>query len=331
MDLKAEGGPDLIRRLAADSDVLIENFRPGVMPKFGLGAGDLESINPRLVYCSVTGWGQRGPWAERRAYAPLAHAEVGTIELAARRRGRARPEADVNQHADVYAAFTATNAVLAALFQRSATGCGQHLDVCLGDAAVYANEWAATEMQPPVETFGPFDSWHHYTYRLGDGSYVALLGNPADLFERWVEILADTATLDSLRSDPRFASRDARAAHMSEVVAALDTITRRFEDVAAFERALDDPYALWAPVRSVEDLANTDWARDRQLFTQVSPSISVPTAAWQSDSAAIGVSTHVGKLGQDNDRVLSDWGLGRDEIDGLETRGVIRRPPTESR
>ena len=126
------------------------------------------------------------------------HARAG-----ARRRGGRRPESEVNQHADVYTALLAANAVLAALLQREATGCGQHLDVALGQAAVYANEWAAVDLQPPAEEFAGFDSWNHYSYRLGDGSYVALLGSPVSSFERWVHQLGGD---EGLLTDPRFAT-----------------------------------------------------------------------------------------------------------------------------
>ena len=148
IDLKAPGAPDLVRQLAAVCDVFVENFRPGVLARYGLDADRLLTINPRLVYCSLTGWGQDGPWRDRRAYAPLMHAETGMVEMAARVRGR-RPESEVNQHGDVYPGILAANAVLAALLQRERTGRGQHLDVAMAQAMVYANEWSAVNMQPP--------------------------------------------------------------------------------------------------------------------------------------------------------------------------------------
>ena len=136
IDLKAPGAPALLARLAESVDVLLENFRPGVMARHGLDADTLLAANPRLVYCSVTGWGQDGPWMNRRAYAPLVHADAGGVDFAARVRGR-RPEQEVNQHGDVYTAMLASNAILAGLLQRVATGRGQHLDVAMGQAALY--------------------------------------------------------------------------------------------------------------------------------------------------------------------------------------------------
>jgi CoA:oxalate CoA-transferase len=165
VDLKAEGAPQLLARLTRDADVLLENFRPGVLARFGLDAPTVLAASPQLIYCSVTGWGQHGPWADRRAYAPLIHADTGALELAARHRRR-RPEQEVNQHADVYSALMATSAILSALLQRATTGVGQHLDIAMGQVAVYVNEWAAVSLQEPVNVFGGFDTWNHFTYRL---------------------------------------------------------------------------------------------------------------------------------------------------------------------
>jgi len=131
LDLRHSGAAPLVARLAERCDVFIENFRPGVLDKRGLGANELRGRNPQLIYCSISGWGQDGPWAQRRAYAPLIHAETGLLDLSARLRRRA-PEQEVHVHADLNTGFFALSAILAALYQRSITGVGQHLDVAIG-------------------------------------------------------------------------------------------------------------------------------------------------------------------------------------------------------
>src|SRR5919108_2735770 len=224
VDLKAPGAPEAVARMATRCDVFLENFRPGVLARYGLDADSLMAANTSLVYCSITGWGQDGPWADRRSYAPLVHADVGTMELAGRRRQR-RPEQEINQHADVHSATLATSAVLAALLQRVATGTGQRLDVALGQSAFYANEWAGVELQPPADEFGRFDTWNHFTYRLGDGSYVALIGNPVELFPVWAKNLGAP---DEVLADERFASAGARRRHAGGPVAAPDAVPSAF-------------------------------------------------------------------------------------------------------
>jgi crotonobetainyl-CoA:carnitine CoA-transferase CaiB-like acyl-CoA transferase len=318
LDLKAPGGSEVIARLAGASDVLLENFRPGVLARYHLDAATLRAANPRLIYCSVTGWGQDGPWVNRRAYAPLVHAEVGMLEMGGRVRGR-RPEQEVNQHGDVYPALMATNAVLAALVQRATTGVGQHLDVAMGQALVYVNEWAAVGLQRHRGDHGTFSTWTHWNYRVGDGSYIALVGNPVRLFPAWVRCLGgDPALLD----DPRFVTEESRAEHLDEVVAAIDSMTSGYPNAASIEAVLD-PSMLAGPVRSVADLAESDWARHRGLTVEVAPGLPVPAAPWQSDGSSVGVGGEVASLGAHNREVLTEIGYGPSEIDALVAAGVL--------
>ena len=300
--------------------MLLENFRPGVLERFGLDAPRLLAANPRLVYCSITGWGQDGPWRDRRAYAPLVHADIGTLELAARLRGR-RPEPEVHQHGDVYTAVLASNAVLAALVQRGVTGAGQHLDVAMGQAALYVNEWAAVGLQPPEQDWGGFDTWNHHAYPLGDGTFVTLVGNPVRLFPLWVRSLGgDPAVLD----EPRFATAEARAQHTAEMVEVMDSLTRRHADFAALETALGDPWFLAAQLRSVGELAETEWAAHRGLTVEVRPGLPVPAAPWRSDGATIGAAPAVADRGADNHDVLVELGLDDAAIAALADTGVLR-------
>ena len=323
IDLKAPDGATLLARLAARADVLIENFRPGVLGRYDLDAPALLDANPELVYCSVTGWGQHGPWRHRRAYAPMVHSEAGTLELAARHRRR-RPEHDVNQHADVYAAVMATNAVMAALLERARTGRGQHVDLAMAQVTTYVNEWAAVNLQDPVDDYFGFDSWNHFTYRLGDGSYVALLGDPVQLFPVWAAQLGAT---EDMREDPRFATPEARAEHREELIDALDELTSAFPDFDAVEAALD-PRMLAAQVRSVAELADTQWASERDLLAEVAPGLRVPTAPWQTSGGRVGVRPVVAHQGADNAAVLEEAGFSDQEIGALVAAGALYEEAT---
>jgi CoA:oxalate CoA-transferase len=318
IDLKTEEGPALVARLAADADVLIENFRPGVMARHGLDATSLRRRGPRLIYCSVTGWGQEGPWKHRRAYAPLVHAEVGSMDWAARHRQR-RPEYDANQHADVYTAVLATSAVLAALLERSRSGEGQHIDLAMGQAALYVNEWAAVNLQDPTDEFGGFDTWNHFTYVLGDGSYVALVGNPVDLFPVWFPRLGGS---EGVLTEPRFSTREARAKHVGEVVAAIEELTAQFDNFAALEAVLDE-WMLAAHVRSASDLAATEWSHGRRLTVEVAPGLSIPAAPWATSGGEVVAKARVAHLGADNLEILRSVGLSVADIGRLQEARVI--------
>ncbi|MDA8047304.1 MAG: CaiB/BaiF CoA-transferase family protein [Actinomycetota bacterium] len=318
LDLEAEGAPEVVARLATRADVLIENFRPGVMARFGLDASVLCAVNPRLVYCSITGWGQDGPWAGRKGAAPTIHAEAGATATAAAHRGRPY-EHEVQQHADVYSALLASNAVTAALLERAATGRGQHLDLAMAQAAVYVNDWAAVSMHGPTDRFGGFDTWNYHFYPLGDGSHVTILGPLEMTFEAWARALGG----EELLRDPRFATPAARSGRVDELVEALGTLTVGFADLAALERALG-PGPMVAQVRSLPELAATEWARHRGLMREVSPGNPVPAAPWRSDTSEVGAAPLVRSMGADNRAVLSEAGFSASEVDELYRLGALR-------
>ena len=129
LDLHRPEAVDICTRLAARADVVIENSRPGVMERHGLGYAALAAVNPRLVYGSISGYGQTGPWSDRRAYAVVVHAEAGLLDAGARWRrvagdDDAQPVQDAMSHADVYAGLSCSSAVLAALFAVNAADMG---------------------------------------------------------------------------------------------------------------------------------------------------------------------------------------------------------------
>jgi CoA:oxalate CoA-transferase len=190
----------------------------------------------------------------------------------------------------------------------------------MGQASVYVNEWAATGLQPPVDDYGNFDAWNHFTFPLGDGSYVALLGNPVDLFPMWVGCLSGD---QDLLTDPRFADREARAVHVAEMVSEVEALTRRFADFPALEAVLG-PWMLAAPVRAVAELARTEWATYRGLTAEVMPGLPVPVAAWQASASRIGMRPAISALGADSRSVLAGAGYSSDDIDALHTSGVLR-------
>jgi crotonobetainyl-CoA:carnitine CoA-transferase CaiB-like acyl-CoA transferase len=306
VDLTSPDGPDLVARLAGRADVLLENFRPGVLDRFGLGPEQLLARFPRLVYCSITGWGHGNSWSSRRSYAPLVHAQVGLLELDGRLRG-VEPRQEVHLHGDLYPGVLATSAVLAALFERERSGAGQHLDVSMAGALTYVNEWAAVEL---LGYDGPraFDIWTHPVAQLGDGSLAALVGNPATSFATWIGALdGDAALLD----DPRFSSRAAIEANVDAAVGVLRDLVGRIEHFEQLEEAIASTPLLVAEVRSVRDLAATGWAGEVGLFAEIEPGLGVPRAPWRASGSAVGVAGSAPRPGADAGAVLADW-LGGD-------------------
>lgn len=168
LDLKSEDGKEAVRRLAATADILVENFRSGVMRRLRLDYDSLRPVNERLIYCSISGYGQSGPSAELPAYAPVIHAASGyDMAHLAYQPGRIRPDYCGIYHADVITGTYGFGAIASALYQRTVTGQGQHIDVSMLESMLTLT---LTELQsaqfavkpPPRPMFGPTETANGY-------------------------------------------------------------------------------------------------------------------------------------------------------------------------
>jgi CoA:oxalate CoA-transferase len=308
IDLRTPRGNDLVQELAATSDVVLENFRPGVLEKFGLDAETLLARQPTLVYCSINGWGFANSWSQRRAYAAMVQAEVGRVELDARLRN-APPEQSPHVDGDITPGLLATSAVLAALYQRERTGRGQHLDVSMAEVLVYTDEWTSTELAGYGGPRIP-DTWNYPIFRLADGTDAAFMGDP---HRRLLEIAA--AFTDA---------PIAPTASREETLEVLGRLCANVPDFASLEARLDPFGFLVGEVRTVRQLADTAWAREREVFVEVEPGARVTATPFRSDASAIGVRGPAPRLGEHTRAVLSErLHLSDDALDALEAEGVI--------
>ena len=168
LDLKSDDGKETVRRLAATADILVENFRPGVMQRLRLDYDSLRQVNPKLIYCSISGYGQSGPSAELPAYAPVIHAASGyDMAHLAYQPGRNRPDYCGIYHADVVTGTYGFGAIASALYQRTVTGLGQHVDVSMLESMLSLTVIELQSSQfavkpPPRPMFGPTETANGY-------------------------------------------------------------------------------------------------------------------------------------------------------------------------
>ena len=327
LDLKQPRAVELLRTMAQRSDVVLENFRPGVMDRMGLGYGELSAGNQRLVYASITGYGQTGPWKDRRAYAPVVGAESGLTWVQGMARGATFAN-DVISHGDVYASLECLAGILAALVQRSRTGRGQHIDVSMTGTLLAINEHVHWELSD-IEADGVVPSFRPGDYPVlvvADGQTVIVSGHPAErgTFERYVTAVGREDLVD----DPRFADVAARLEHFEELLDELRTAAARFADPDALESALAEHGLAMGVLRSVREVADSDWAREREAIVAVPDrgggSIRSPNSPWQFSDADAGVRGQPAYRGEHNREVLAELcGLDDDELDALDAAGVI--------
>jgi len=241
LDLRTADGQRLVRELAAKCDVLIENFRPGVMERLGLGREAMRALNPRLVYASISGYGQEGPAAGRSAYAMIVHAASGFDKTLARYAGDSdRPAAGAVFVADVLGAIFAYAAIQTALVQRARTGEGQHVDVALMDCMlnllVYELQEAQFEVTTARPTYGPV--------RASDGDLLVV-----PITARNFAALCEVTELPDLKNDSRFASLPSRNANWAAMMTIVERWTReRSVATSTFLSRMFSPSSMISPV-----------------------------------------------------------------------------------
>ncbi|HSB70301.1 MAG TPA: CoA transferase [Candidatus Methylomirabilis sp.] len=270
LNLRSETGPRIARRLVAGADVVVENFRPGVMKKLGLDYEAVRSLNPRVVYCSISGWGQSGPQASRPGYDQVAQGVSGFMSLTGTEEsGPLRVGVPIG---DLVAGVYATVGVMAALYERGVSGEGQYVHTSLLETLVSLLSLQAERYLLLGETPEPVGNHHPLIVPAGcfpaaDGHLNISIGTEA----QWRR-LCEAMDLPELADDPRFASFEARAQHRREVLAIL---TARFR-----ERPRDE----WLRRLGAADIASGPVYRVHEVFqdpqvlhTEMVQEISHPT------------------------------------------------------
>lgn len=320
-------GVDVARRLADASDVVVENFRPGVMRRLGLGYDVLSQRNPRLVYASISGYGATGPWTGRRAYAPVVNAEAGLTKLQGDARGGEYAN-DPFSHGDVYTGMETAAAILAALLQRERTGRGQHIDVSMAETLLYVNEHAHDQLwedEVPADWIRSFRPADYPVLATADGSVVVVSGHPASKTNfAW---FCAAMGREDLHDDPRFADVASRLANLGEFTDILAEWARGVPDADEIERIFAENNLATGRLRSVAELAETEWAAARGAIVRVDDrgggTVRIPQSPWKFSDADAGIRGVPRYRGEDNAVVLRDLlGLDDDEIAALERDGV---------
>ena len=329
IDLATDEGAEIIRELCDHVDVVVENYRPGVMERLGLGAQALMERNPRLIVASISGYGQDGPWVKRRAYAPVVEAESGIIAS----QGAARDgelAKDPHSHADVYTGIETSAAIVAALYQRERTGRGQTIDVSMAETMLYVNEhlhdalWSGEDDPNWIRSFRPGD---YIVMHVANGEALIVSGHPAErgTFDLFLAAM-DRA---DLAEDPRFSDVASRMKHYDELRQIIVEFAATVSDPDEFERIFAANGLAVGRVREPGDLARTEWAEARNATVDVDDrtggTITVPNSPWHfSDGPGVGVHGVAKFRGEDNREVLADiLGYGDERLDALESDRVI--------
>jgi len=332
LDLAHPDGARLARELALQSDVLLENFKVGGLARFGLDYPRLAALNPRLVYCSITGFGQDGPDAARPGYDAMIQAMGGLMSITGAPDGEpgAGPQKVGVAVSDLMAGMYAATAVLAALHERTASGTGQHIDLALLDTQV---SWLANQSMnylltgeaprrmgsahPSITPYQPFES--------ADGFVMLAVGN-----DRQFASFCRTAGCAELAVDARFATSAARVAHRTEL-AALLVPRMKTRTSAEWVRTLTDAQVPCGPINDIAQAFAEPQLRHRQMQVDLPhplagsvPGVKNPVRFSRSPAQYRRAPP---LLGEHTDEVLKErLGLSAAEIARLHAAGALGTP-----
>ncbi len=331
VDMAHPEGQALLRRMAQQADVVVENFKVGGLAQYGLDYGSLKALNPRLVYCSITGFGQTGPYAGRAGYDLMVQAACGLMSITGHADGEpgGGPLKVGVAVIDVFTGLYASNAILAALNARNASGEGQHIDMALLDVgmAVLANQAAGflATGQAPGRAGNIHPSLAPYQdFQTRDGNVLLAIGNDGQ-FARFCAAVGHGAWAQ----DERFATNTARVRHRAALLERLAPLMRQ-RSTAEWIALLEDKAVPCGPINTIAQAFDDPQVRARgtrvdlprdagdgiaTVATVASPMrLSATPVAYRSAPPA---------LGQHTDEVLRELGLDAPAIATLRERKAV--------
>jgi crotonobetainyl-CoA:carnitine CoA-transferase CaiB-like acyl-CoA transferase len=320
LDLKKPEAIALIREMVAKCDVLVENYRPGVMKRLGLDYASLSALNPKLVYCSISGFGQEGEWSGRSAYAPVLHAASGydMANLDYQEGDIERPLKNGIFVADVLGGSLAFGAIQSALFRAARTGEGDCIDLSLMDAMLGMLVYECQEAQFPAERRRPL----YRPTKARDGFLLI-----APVSQNNFEALARGAGHPEWITDPRFAANADREHHWGELMQLLDdwAADRTAAECEAEMTAAGVPCSRYFTVREAMKLPPLAARQAFQTIDDGSGKFQVPNPAFRFARTAAHARDSVPALGADGPALLSSLlGCSDEKISALRESRTLR-------
>jgi len=309
LDLKSPDAIEIVRRLVAGTDILVENFRPGVMRRLKLDYGSLRELNPKLIYCSISGYGQTGPSAELPAYAPVIHAASGyDMAHLSYQPGRSRPDYCGIYQADVVTGVYAFGAISAALYQRHRSQRGQHIDVSMLESmlSLTLNElqWSQFEVKPTQRPmFGPVET--------ADG-YVMLAIASEKTFQSLINVIGHPEWI----ADPRFAGYSDRRDNWADLMDGVEAWSRTLttESCLAELNGFGVPCSAY---RTVAEALRDPQIAHRGALSEVEDgggTFKVLNLPFRMSGTPVSAGRRMASLGEHTVAFLTETGLSEDEI-----------------
>ncbi|GAB3763146.1 CoA transferase [Ramlibacter monticola] len=326
LDLKNAEAQEIVRKLAAEADVLIENFRPGALEGWNLDPQQLVEMNPRLVVLRISGYGQTGPYRDRPGFGVVGEAMGGLRHLTAEP-GRVPVRVGVSI-GDTLASLHGVIGILMALHERQRSGQGQIIDVALYEAVFNCMESLLPEYSAFGAVRGPAGSAlpgiaPTNAYPCSDGGYALVAGNGDSIYKRLMAAIGR----EDLGNDPELANNAGRVKRVAEIDAAIGAWTKS-RTVDEVLEVLDAASVPAGRIYTVADIAADPHYAARGMLQQIrledGDTLTVPGIVPKLSRTPGGQHRNAPRLGQDSEAVMRELGLTGEQIAGLKSRGVIK-------
>ena len=320
LDLKTLEAQKIIRELVRDSDILVESFRPGTLAQYNLDYPRLRRVNKALVYCSISGFGQTGPYRDRPGYDLVALAMSGIMSTTGE---EGRPSVRVSiPVADIAAGHYASTAILACLSRRLVTGRGEYIDVSLYDSIVswlsyLATYYFATGKEPKRMGSAHPSIVPYQAFNCKDRELIIAVGNNS----QW-KALCRTLGLERLLEEKRFRTNPDRVRNRTKLIPILSKRLRN-RTASYWSRALNQHGVPSAPIYKIADMVRDPQIKHRGLFRSVKSEIPQLISPIRFTNDRKGPSNPAPKLGQDTRRVLQELGYSKGSIRRLVEQETI--------
>lgn len=324
LNLKDEPAKEIFRKLAKTADVVVENFRPGVMNRLGIGYDELCKINPKIIYCAISGFGQTGPDAQKPAYDQIIQGLSGVMAINGDE--RLNPLRAGFPVCDTAAGLNAAFGIMSALYCREKTGIGQLIDISLLDSVMPMLGWVAANLmiggqQPQLLGNDNFTAAPSGTFKTGDG-FINIAANKQEQWESVCKVL----DCPELIEDPRFKERDARKANRFElnplIEEKLNANTTKYWTAELNKNGVPSGEIL-----SLEEALNAPQVEHRNTFTTVNAEgvgeIKVFNMPAKFSKTPATVDTPPPTLSQHTEEILTEIGYTKEQIEEFKSNGVI--------
>ena len=324
LNLKEEKAREIFRRLVQTADVLVENFRPGVMDRLGLSYAGLREINPKLIYCAISGFGQTGPDAFKPAYDQIIQGLSGVMAINGDE--RLNPLRCGFPVCDTVGGLNAAFAIMAALYYRQKTGEGQFIDVALLDSIMPLMGWVAANLlighqQPQLMGNDNFTAAPSGTFATGDG-YINIAANQQDQWEALTELLG----VPELKTDPRFQQRDTRKKNRKALTPLLEARLKE-KNTAYWVEALNKRGVPAGEILGLEEALNSPQIEHRETVKTVREDeigeLKLFNLTAKFEKTPGDISSPPPRLSAHTGEILAGLGYSETEIKDFKARGII--------